>query len=271
MNSILVINDCSPEAEHAARFALTIAQRHDVNIIIANTGEVKNVVKVLTSGSFAIGPDMRVLECLLESNETYAGFKPDITELDASAMNEQGLAVFINKTGISMMVKGMGKNVEQDSGTDSLDMQVVLNKVLCPLLLVPEHWKVKDIERIAYIADLRYCRPYIVKYLTQLAAAFDASVSVAHLSAKGLPHIDENYGNSLFTREIAEKSRYDKLFFNNIRERELIKAVDVLVNGMHNDMIAFVNHRYHFEEILGTNLGHGLPEHITVPVLVFPY
>ncbi len=271
MNTILIINDGTAEAEHAARFALCIARHAQADILLANTGKIKTTVKVLTNGDIESRPCRQVFESLTESIKAHAGFRPNISELDVSAMKEQQLAESINKQGTMMIVKGMPCGSSENAPESALNIHTVLNRVLCPLLLVPAAWRIKDIERMVYITDLRYCRPSIVKFMTQLGSSFGAAVSVAHLSACGLPHIAESYGNDLFEKQIRSTAAYQSLYFNNIRERDLSKALDVLINGMHNDILAFVNHRYHFEEIIGRYIEHTLPENITVPVMIFPY
>ncbi|HZY39612.1 MAG TPA: hypothetical protein VFE53_23310, partial [Mucilaginibacter sp.] len=94
---------------------------------------------------------------------------------------------------------------------------------------------------------------------------------IDHLSAKGLPHMDEGYALNFFNDEFKNNVGYDKLFFNNIKERDINKAVDVMINGMHIDMLALVNHRFHFEQILGRMIPDHLPDQITIPILIFPY
>ena len=170
---------------------------------------------------------------------------------------------------IWLMVKGMGHDTSVS--TFKINVNYLLNKVLCPLMLVPANWPIKNLERIVYIADLRYCRLHIVRYLVDMAKTIKAHLSIAHLSAKGLPHMDEKYAFDVFNIAICKNVNYDQLYFNNIRERNLSTAVDVLENGMHNDLLVLVNHRYHFAEIIGTDIKDKLPVNLTVPVLVFPY
>ena len=152
-----------------------------------------------------------------------------------------------------------------------INMNSILNRVQCPLMLVPESWPVKHVERIAYMADLRYCRVRIVRFLEELAGASGADLSIAHLSAKGLPHMAEEYALTVFSEEVFNNARYERLFFNNIRERDVPTAVDVIINGLHTDLLAVVNHRFHFEEIMGMYITNKLPLYITVPLLIFPY
>jgi hypothetical protein len=191
--------------------------------------------------------------------------------MDISNFREEDLTRFVISNNIWMIVAGTRELSEQHTADLHINIQSVLNHVRCPLLLVPEKSNWKGFEQIVYIADLRYCRLHAVRYLAELAQPYEANVLVDHLSAKGLPHMEENYALKMFNEEIAAKVSYDRLFFNNIKERDLVKAVDVMINGLHSDLLVMVNHRFHFEEILGRYITHTLPANITIPLLIFPY
>lgn len=270
MKTILVINNATPEAGYAAQFALIIAQKMQVNLLLASTSKVSSAVKVLTDGSLYIGTDDPIRERLETLNERSDGFKPEIGEIDASSFSENQLAEFIYCNDISMIVKGELDGMQSQLPRKDLNIHTVLNKVRCPLLLVPANWQLKDIERIAYISDLRYCRTYVISQLTRVARPWAASVSVAHIAVDGLPDMEESYAESVFNAS-TQGVNYDKLLFNNIREKELLTAVDVLINGMRNDMLVLINHRYHFEEIIGRYITDTLPPNISVPLLIYPY
>jgi hypothetical protein len=275
MKTILIINDETAAAEHAAKFALCIAQKVNANIMLANTfiHNSKAAEKILAGQSDLAEIDFEdenidgITGRLKMMNEAYDGFHPEISELDASDMDEKKLAEFINKNHIWMLVKG----VSAAYGGAGINVHQILNRVQCPLLLVPEIWSIKGMERLVYIADLRYCRIEIVRYLAELARPWNADLSIAHLSASGLPDMAEKYALSVFDEGISRNVNYDRLFFNNIKEKELITAVDVMINGLHNDLLVVVNHRFHFERIIGHKIIDTLPTHITVPLLVFPY
>lgn len=270
MKTILVINNATPEAGHAAQFALAIAKKMQANILLANTNKILSAVKVLTDGSLHLDTDDSLLENLEANNEIVDGFKPEINELDASTLNEIQLAEYIYRNDIGMIVKGELDGLSSLLPRKELNIHTVLNKVRCPLLLVPGNWQIKDIERMAYISDLRYCRSSIISQMARMAKPWDASTSVAHISVDGLPDMEERYAESVFKAATAGVD-YDKLFFNNIREKELLTAVDVLINGMHNDVLVLINHRYHFEAIIGRYITDALPRNIIVPLLIYPY
>lgn len=81
----------------------------------------------------------------------------------------------------------------------------------------------------------------------------------------------EKYALEVFGEAVGPKVNYNHLFFNNVKEKDVIKAVDVMINVMCNDVLVVVNHRFHFEEILGRYIPGTLPPHVTVPLLIFPY
>jgi hypothetical protein len=277
MKNILVINDNSAAATNAAEFALSLAQKMPVNILLATMSGISNKVgeKVevdafaedILTGPAKSGTYMHLQALKNPDNE----FVPVITEFDSSAMDEHKIAELINKNQIWMMVKGVPGTLPSISLKKNLNVHAVLNNVLCPLLLLPENWTLKPLERMVYIADLRYCRIQIVRFLAELARPWRALLSIAHLTAKGLPDMHDKYALSIFKDGVCPNVNYDRLVFNNVKEKNLSTAVDVMINGMHNDLLVLVNHHFHIEEILGRYITDILPESVTIPLLIFPY
>lgn len=277
MKTILLINNNTPEARHAGAFALKLAAQLQAEIIIANNYVKANesVEKVLVGRKPGVekeqtgGDDLK--RYLQQHGEQGSGYEPIISEIDITGMHAGAVAQMVNDNRVWMMIKGLPEETGAACQEVQLDAHTLLNKVLCPIMLVPENWQIKDVERIVYMADLRYCRIHVVRYLTEWAKPGDLTVSIAHISAKGLPDMMEPYATEVFSEEVFGTVKYDKLLFNNIKERDIKKAVDVLVNGLHNDVVVIVNHRFHFEEILGRYITESLPGHVSAPLLVFPY
>lgn len=270
MKTILVFNESSAAARHAIRFALSIAKRAHANVLLANTVNVnkKSVVRV------AAGHDVEATgELLLYGGglQSIADFRPEIEELAVSAMDECTMAELINKKQIWMIVKGMQDVLPPAIVKRRLNTHAILSKVRCPLLVVPEQWPLKAIDRMVYITDLRYCQTEIVRYLAELGRPWNADVFIANLTAKGLPGMAEEYAQNIFERVICNQIDYDHLFINDIREKNIQKVVDVLTNDLRNDIIVLVNRHLHFEEIIGDYLTDLLPDLVTTPVLIFPY
>lgn len=261
MEKILFIHDDSPGSFKALAFAISLAGKMDAQLLLAHTflraqvrrekmiaGNTGSRLTGLTDTSFP------------ESNINTA------REIDILGMNAKQAAQLINKEDVRMIIKGAA---ECPTPT-GLNLDTLLNYIYCPLLLIPENWALKEMERMAYLADLRYCQTHIVRYLANLAAACRADLSVVHLTKHGMVHIDEAYAHQLFDEQVRRKVKYEQLGFNYTRETNLIKAADVLTNGMHNDLLVMTKNRYHYNELVGPVINSTLPSHIHVPLLIFP-
>ena len=276
MKTIFVINDGSSAAVHAAKTALMIAVSAQANLLVANICKVSKLVtaKVMAGyGARQITPaaEYMLIGMLNKLNDYTTGYKPTISAIALPECNAAELAKLTWNEHIWMIVKGVPASSADDDGMGALNIQTLLNKVQCPLLMIPENWAIKPMERMTYIADLRYCRLNIVGYLAEMAQPMKTKLAIAHLSAKGLPDIEEIYSQQLFKDNIASHIKNSTLIFNNIRERDIARAIDVIINGLHNDLLILVNHRFHFKQVLGDYLTSKLPAYVTVPLLIFPY
>ncbi len=139
MKTILVISDNSQAAEHAARFALLIAQTVQTNILIANIcAEISQADHKILAGNgsektLIKEPVSSIMEQLELGNGAYEGFWP-VSKETSSDHDEQQLIAFINQDHILMIVKGMC--TDQIGGKPVLNLNTILNRVQCLLLLV---------------------------------------------------------------------------------------------------------------------------------------
>jgi len=275
MKTILVINDSFSASHPAALLALSIAQQTGAHLLLANIRPVSEKLPVNTyalvpmnaPGILVTEPVDSLLEELNRINYPDRPFKPDIQVLPEATYTEADITALINTHHVGMVVSDI-----QGHGTlGKLNLQAILNNIQCPLMLIPENFDQKSFDHIVYTADLRYCRIEILRYLIALAKPYQASLLIAHLSASGLPHLDDNYAEMIFKESIYPLLGYPQLNYQNIKERDMNKAVDVLVNGMDTDLLVLENHRFHFEEIFGMSIPDRLPSHLMLPILIFPY
>lgn len=269
MKTILMISDQSPEAAHAGRFALELARAARADLLLAYTVPATPIRKTQLVPAGNLDEPDKLLANSSKNNFTEGCYQPKISNLDISDYPLDDLVALIYRQGIWLIIEGMPEHTTT-SARPKLNRQSLLNRVRCPLLLMPEHVPVRLPERIAYLADLRYCRREVLRFLNELAQALAARLTVANLAAKGLADIVDSYAAELFRKDVLPYTSQVEVSLNNIRERNLHKAADVLIHGMQQDWLVLVNHRYHFEELIGRRLGDTLPPELTVPLLIFP-
>jgi nucleotide-binding universal stress UspA family protein len=276
MKAILVINDNSPAALHAVEFACMLAQQHNADIILANTVAKRQKVAGKLSLSYN-GEDFEEdeftarVDNLQDLSTIILNFSERITQIDASDADECALAEIINRNKVWMMVKGTPATIKETDNKEQTKVHIVLNKIDCPLLLIPEQWSLNSIERITYISDLRYCEIDVIRYLTKLVKLTGTDLVFAHLTAKGLTQMSDECALSIFTESVSQDVKYDRLFFNNVKEKDFIAAIDEIVNRKENEAIAFVNHHFHIEDILSGCETQLCSAPVKLPVLIFPY
>ncbi|MBS1520272.1 MAG: hypothetical protein JST50_04695 [Bacteroidetes bacterium] len=268
MRTILVFDDDSGEAANAEEFALAIAKKAKADLLVLNlvSEEKLKASKCLVEAGAHRNAGINFREAPIDLDDE---FKPVRWDVDASAYSEKDIAELVIRKDIWLMIKGIETHITHQL-LCNINIQSVINRVGCPLLLIPDNYKKRNFENVAYAVDMRYCRRSVLKFLIEFTRDYEANLILEHLSAKNLPPLDEKYAMSLFENEIASQASYDRIYFNNIRERNLNVAIGVIINDLQADLLALVNHRFHFEEIFGRAIESCMPENIPVPVMVFP-
>lgn len=265
MDTILVITNHAANT-HVNEFAYQFALQNGKDIIEAQ------MCRPLQARSLSLQPvtnqgnrlNKSATEKFDADAENFSGFTrqqhlPGIKTIDASRFTERKLAAYIRRENCAMVVAALDDC--------QVNLQLVLNHISCPVLVLPEGFAAKQISRIVYLTDLRYCQQPVVSHLSKFK---NASVLLAHICQRGLPDIVPDYGKQLFSDSFGRYSESCELFFSQIQETNFEKVVDTLTNTMRADMIVCVNRMFHFQQLLGDNLPKRLPDHISVPLLIFP-
>jgi hypothetical protein len=264
MNNILIIKNHAND-KHVTEFAYQFALQNGNNIIEAQMSKplpvrslsyhpVRNQSNRLNLAADKFQPDSHTF-----SDFGKERYQPRVKTIDASRFTERDLAAYIRHENCSMVLSTL-KDCR-------LNLQVVLNQVSCPVMLLPDDFGARQIKRIVYLTDLRYCQQEVVSHLSKLK---ESSVLLAHICQQGLPDVTPEYGNQLFNDTLGRYSACCELFFSQIKETNLEKVVDTLVNTMRADMLVCVNRMFHFQKLVGDKLPKSLPDHVSVPLLIFP-
>ena len=264
MADILLLNDGSGQSFQAAEYALALAKNLKHNLLLANTVSINQPVKVSIAAGldFVKVKDQSLLDRLNIINDSYDGFHPVIRNVNIAHLAENEIVSFINQQRLLLIVIASGQNHH------GFNLQSIFNKTYCPLLILPANPLTKPIERITYLTDLRFCQIPVLNYLSKLACG--ECIHIAHLCAQGLPELDSQYAKEIFSKSVNPIVRGSSLYFNHIYEKDITKAVDVLIHGMHTDILVFQNRWFHFKQLFGDNIPLVLPGYIAVPVLIFP-
>jgi hypothetical protein len=274
MKNILIFNDFSTEAEHAAELALLLAGKTNTNLYVWNTFDkyAKPVARELVAAHASeeeiwITPDNTSWILKLESKLNWqSGLIPVVKFIEGTDYAPANVLSVVKKYDIGILIWGITEDKENLLQIEAEALSCSTRSG-CPILFIPEKFPYRLFEKIVYATDLRFCRREILAFLNNLAKDLNADLLVANISAKGLPYMEDNYARTVFNDTILPQ---DHIFFSNIRERDIRQAFDVLLNGMNNDLLVLVNNKFHFNELVGHDLPYTIPANLHVPLLVFP-
>jgi hypothetical protein len=280
MNNILIINDYSAGVKSAIAYAFSLAKKMHANLLIWNinrTSETQTKVLANTKASAAneaTGQAFSVDKFLLSEGilpqQYQNGTLPLINVLEENYITRQGIINIINQHKIRLVVKGVAANQPISQLVD-LQMQTVLSKTYCPVILVPQQFSKPTIQNIVYMADARFSQTEILWQLKRMAEANNAHVTLANIATDGIPQMVETYANEYFRDVIQSHVPCKHMSLNHIRERDVKKVADVMVNVIKSDLLVMSYRKYHYAQLTHKNKQSEDPTHLDVPLMLFPF
>ncbi|SEP02299.1 Universal stress protein family protein [Mucilaginibacter gossypiicola] len=254
MKAILVVHNLKKESNYALTYASNLGAKLNNKVIVMNT--VPEPLGVQLS-------DMSVQD-VFEGDDF--GFKDQnktienvvfLSYLDTLGMS---LHAIIAKYDIDLIIKGVSGTAKEINE----QLTPILNHSSCPLLAVPEEASF-NIANMGYLADLRYAKKDIVSFLNKMSEALDVNASLFNITESGLPHMNDGYAETVF-RQLFSNSNLNLV---NIRERDIMKTVDVLANVMQVDFFVLSNRSSQLNGLWDwENMEN--EEHAHLPALIFP-
>ncbi|MDF3077617.1 MAG: hypothetical protein K0S09_1506 [Sphingobacteriaceae bacterium] len=253
MNYIVAYTPFSEAGEKAAAAAYYIARQVGATLLLINKEDnrlrAKKSLASLTSGR----------DILLEDVPEDHQFSPaEFVELISSAEYGDDIPVMcINKDGLSdrigddkISTREIGLIVsyvnEHNSGSNVEEEEFFrpLLNTGCPILTFDAKHSLDTIHKIGYITDIRYCDMAVLKPLIQLFRPLNAEWIIIHVSASGLPDIENEYAEKLFTNEILPRLNYKKAILINLYGKDIISDLRNVSRVLKPDMIALPSNKY---------------------------
>jgi len=276
MKNLLLFNDFSTEAEHAAELALLVAGKANCNLYVWNTIEYDTLpkAKLVAAGAAGEMPEIYSdknswIERLESRLNWETGLRPTVHFIEGVDYVSDNVLSVVKRFDVGLLLRGTSGDAEHSAYIEANILKSA-TKSGCPVLLVPKHFPYKVFEKIAYPTDLRFCRRDVVTFISQMAKLLGSSILIANISEKGLPYMEDSYAASVFHDIVNNSGHFEDILFSNVKERDIPKALDILVNSMNNDLLVMVNNKFHFNELMGHDSPYAIPENINIPLLIFP-
>ncbi|HEY8784163.1 MAG TPA: hypothetical protein VIM16_21220 [Mucilaginibacter sp.] len=273
MKNILVLIDLNKAPENILRSASKIANQLHANLVLSCFQYDVSLIEELHD-SEGLLHDEKYFSCsehladfLRAEPSFYGDFGRQITCIDPVDDDLQTIKKFVVNNNILMTIQSMPESMESNDDNVGISIPDMVKFINCPHLFIPDHMDLTLIDKIAYFTDLRYCDTGVVNFLK----IFNAFIFITHLSASGIPDLDESYAQSILSEEIAVRTGYKKLFLRNIKRVNLVNDLEKVIESTQVGLCAIVNKKHRLLEELFPPKPVEIRNFRRLPLLIFPY
>ncbi|MDF3078967.1 MAG: universal stress protein UspE [Sphingobacteriaceae bacterium] len=282
MKTIFVLTDFSDRAASAAEYALNVAIKSNANLLLLHAMELAAQITPgveftwpMADYNHVKNESVHELKALAHRLEVIAqengNFVPAITYLTEFGFLDEVAQKTISEKNPDMVIIGAHKS----SGISRLlfgsHTNTLLDKISCPVLLVPENLKFKGIKQISYATDLTFNNLKVVNYLADFAKPLDAGIAVNHIYSPAYPVTDAEQ-NIWFSLKEHMKLNHPRIAYRTITGENVKSTLQQITTSGLVDVLALVHKRYDFfDRIFHASISKQLAHTAIIPLLVLPY
>jgi len=283
MKKILVLTDFSKKSEHAAEFALAIAAKVNAEVTLHNAFYVPSLVPVdpamysyyddyAESGKENMDELNQLAERLKKKYVKLNGSNPPpITLKNCLGLLKETIEETAGKNKFWLIV--MGDQCKEGAISRFMfgsNTYSVIDRVSCPVLLVPEKAVQKPFRKIVFAASLRQAEHKAVSFLKKFGDFYESEISVIHVTEEK-PSVEEKVKNYDAYSRLNSGVDYPNIYYRDIAGKDIVKTISSLAGKEGPDLLV-VQHKQRsvIGKLFHTSITKELMEFHRVPLLVVP-
>jgi nucleotide-binding universal stress UspA family protein len=283
MKTILVLTDFSIRAAYAAEFALHFAIKNKANLLLCHA--IEAIPSQVNEEPFnLISPSLQVLknECMTDLKELGKrlgkliepdkhAFKPSIDYLADNGSLTYVAEKIIAERSISLVVLGSHRSNRITRLLGGNHVHGFIDKIKCPVLLIPECYPYYGIKTIGYATDHSFDNTKVMNYLVKLARPFKASLSINYVSpfTDAIPDSEIEAG---FSIDFLPVPPNPPISYHHIKGDNVRASLEEITRLGLVDMLVMVHKHYNFfEGLFHSSITKHLVDDTQIPLLVLPH
>lgn len=282
MKTVLILTDFSESARNAAETGIVIAEKLKANILLLNA-EVANTLangatasKNSESASAqsrrddAINRELLRLKTFLAGRDHTPGRKPVLRLFNAKGSLSANVQTVLREYDIVMVIMG-GRSKPNNNSFFGSDIYAVLNKVSCPVLIVPQTKTGLQIRNLVFLTELPTEDIKTIKYLAKLSGIFNFNIHLCHISEELLvTDLIEAEDVSGFTKGVS-KLNVRHPSFRKLQGDNYMTELEKYSQSISADILAMVHKKpYVFWRLFNEVHSKTLTNNPKSPLLILP-
>lgn len=285
MKTILIPTDFSPNADHAAFYALELGKSMNASLKLCNAVMLPAAAQMSPQVAWPL-MDLGTLraDATNELNKLAEKLKQKSVEVGVSenehppvkVLAEVGsvtevLNMLAEKEKINLVVmgtSGAGGLNRFFLGSTSRDL---IDHANFPILLIPPGTDFKPLKRIAFATDLSAKDLELIHSLALFARPFNAEILIVHISSEDFNPDTHQKKVDDFLNEVTCKAHYHKIYYRHVKDMGVDEGLTWLTKHVDIDMLAMVHRKHPFiKRLFEGSHTQKMATHGKLPLLVFP-
>jgi nucleotide-binding universal stress UspA family protein len=285
MKTILVLTDFSVGADHAAHYALKLAQKIKANLLLCHIIEqgganpntalaawpIVNYSSFETESMIDLADLAGRLKKQVNKNVHPGDFEPLIEQYCKPGSITDTIDEIAKSRHLLMAVISM----HNDEGLSALLFNNHASEIIeganCPVLVVPYQAQFAGFRKISFATDLTHSGTEVLHSLYGLTKYFDSDILITHVADEEPEEPEEqSVIDRFFNNETAVKN-YPRVSYQAIKSKSVTAGLDWLAEHTDIDLLVLVHRkRNFFQKIFAGSITQKMAGHLIKPMLVFP-
>jgi nucleotide-binding universal stress UspA family protein len=284
MRTILVLTDFTTKDDHAAHYALKLAQKIKANILLCNVYP-KVEASIAAGNSDYVNEIYDTLEEQSKSDlSELAGrlrkqlgtvadtwFKPTIQQCSKGGALTTVINEIVDTRNILMAVISAHSNDDMFTFINVDHARQIIEHANCPVLVLPYQLPFKGFNKIAFASDLDHNNADVLNSLCGMGKYFDSEILVTHVGTVPLGQVTEKYILKRLVNQDLNDTSNQKIQYRSIQNTSVAKGLDWLAEHTDIDLMVLVHRKRNaFQKLFEKSVTKTLADHLLKPMLVFP-
>jgi nucleotide-binding universal stress UspA family protein len=286
MKTILVLTDFSIRADHAAHYAVKLAQKIKANVLLCNVFLIPSSSPMASQIAWPMenfetleqdsADDLSEIVSRLNTRLnietlTHDEFKPKIDFCSKTGLVADTINDIAKENQVVMVVIGTHAHHGLSSFLSGDHARDIIEKAHCPVLLVPDQVAFKGFKKFAFATDLTQTDIDVLHSLSGLAKHFEAKIMLTHIADESEQNNQGEPRVKIFLGLVSSKINYPNIYYRAVKGKTTPTGLDWLTTHVDFDLLVMVHRKKgFFESLLGGSITQKMADHLTKPLLVFP-
>jgi nucleotide-binding universal stress UspA family protein len=271
--NILIPTDFSDGSNHAANFGIAIADKFFAKIFLLNAYMIPLIASEVPYETVYNTAEEAKEEAQQNLNRVIDNIRKNKIDFYCETILSQGNAAesikeSIKSKKIDLVIMGSkGGSTFKTAILGSVSAKTI-EKAPCPVIIVPQKSKTKEIHKIIYATNLLNADIKVLQELVAFAKAFDAEITISHIAFP--EERDSKKWLEIFKEDVKKVIAYKKIKYILKHESDFVEGMEKICSEEKADLIAMLTiERAPFEKLYNSSLTKKMSYHTEIPLMVF--